>query len=376
MGVLAGRPHDSSTRRTRSACSRRCCSPGGSPTRSGAVPAARRARDVGGCHARLHGGESVVWLFVARAVQGLATGLALGAASAAMLDLHPRRDPAGVGLANGVVSAGGMGLGVLVSAAFVELAPAPLVLPYVALFVLFAITLVGVPGCPSRSTPLAAATHPAAPTGAGRGAAALRAGRARRHVLVVDRRPVPVARPAADGDACSDTTTTSSPAPACSPWGRPPRSRRSCSGAPRRGPGQPRGSIVLAAGLAADRARRLDRVERRLPRRRDHRRRRLRRRVPRRAARAVGRDPPQHRAEVMSAFYVVAYSALSLPAIATGVPGHAARPSGRRSRSSAASSPRWRWSSPAWRGGPGRSRRRRPRARPPERGRVATGGNR
>ena len=39
--------------------------------------------------------DSVVWLFVARGIQGLATGLALGAASAALLDLHPRRDPAG-----------------------------------------------------------------------------------------------------------------------------------------------------------------------------------------------------------------------------------------------------------------------------------------
>ena len=88
--------------------------------------------------------DSVVWLFVARGVQGLATGAALGAASAALLDLHPRRDPAGVGLTNGVVSAGGMGLGVLVSAAFVEFLPAPRVLPYVALFVLFAIALEGV----------------------------------------------------------------------------------------------------------------------------------------------------------------------------------------------------------------------------------------
>src|SRR3954465_11994791 len=41
--------------------------------------------------------DSVAWLFAARGVQGLATGLALGAASAALLDLHPRRDPAGVG---------------------------------------------------------------------------------------------------------------------------------------------------------------------------------------------------------------------------------------------------------------------------------------
>jgi MFS family permease len=86
---------------------------------------------------------SVAWLFVARAVQGVATGLALGAASAALLDLHPRRDAAGVGLTNGVVSAGGLGLGVLVSAFFIELLPAPRVLPYVALLVLFAITFAG-----------------------------------------------------------------------------------------------------------------------------------------------------------------------------------------------------------------------------------------
>src|SRR3954471_895295 len=87
--------------------------------------------------------ESVAWLFVARGLQGLATGLALGAASAALLDLHPRRDPAGVGLTNGVVSAGGMGLGVLLASALVQFAPAPRVLPYVTLAVLFAIALAG-----------------------------------------------------------------------------------------------------------------------------------------------------------------------------------------------------------------------------------------
>ena len=87
--------------------------------------------------------DSTVWLFVARGVQGLATGLALGAASAALLDLHPRRNPSAVGLTNGVVSAGGMGLGVLVSAFLVQLAPAPRVLPYVVLLVLFAIAFAG-----------------------------------------------------------------------------------------------------------------------------------------------------------------------------------------------------------------------------------------
>jgi MFS family permease len=87
--------------------------------------------------------DSVVWLFVARGVQGLATGLALGAASAALLDLHPTRDTHSVGLANGVASTTGMGLGVLVSSLLIELLPAPRVLPYVAAAVLFAIALVG-----------------------------------------------------------------------------------------------------------------------------------------------------------------------------------------------------------------------------------------
>lgn len=87
--------------------------------------------------------NSVAWLFVARAIQGVATGLALGAASAALLDLHPRRDPNAVGLANAAVSTGGIGLGVLVSALIVELLPAPRVFPYVAAFVLFATAFVG-----------------------------------------------------------------------------------------------------------------------------------------------------------------------------------------------------------------------------------------
>jgi MFS family permease len=92
--------------------------------------------------------DSVLWLFVARAVQGLATGLALGAASAALLDLHPRHDPRGVGLTNGVVSAGGMGLGVLVSSTLVQWLPAPRVLPYVALLLLFALAFAGAKAMP------------------------------------------------------------------------------------------------------------------------------------------------------------------------------------------------------------------------------------
>ena len=111
--------------------------------------------------------ESVVWLFVARGLQGLATGLALASASAAMLDLHPRRDPAAVGLANGVLSAGGLGLGMLASATIVELLPAPRVLPYVLLFVLFAVAFAGALAMPEpvedRSRPRLTPQRPSVP---------------------------------------------------------------------------------------------------------------------------------------------------------------------------------------------------------------------
>src|ERR1700753_426344 len=87
--------------------------------------------------------DSVIWLFVARAIQGLATGPALSAASAALLDLHPKRDPVSVSLANGVASTIGMGTGVIISAAIVQFLPAPRVLPYVLLAILFLAFLVG-----------------------------------------------------------------------------------------------------------------------------------------------------------------------------------------------------------------------------------------
>ncbi len=92
--------------------------------------------------------DSVVWLFVARGLQGLATGAALSAASAALLDLHPRRDPAGVGLANGVAAATGIALGVLVSSSLVQLGSAPRVLPYLVLLGLFALAFAGVYSMP------------------------------------------------------------------------------------------------------------------------------------------------------------------------------------------------------------------------------------
>jgi len=86
---------------------------------------------------------SVLWLFAARAVQGLATGLALATASAGLLDFHPHRDAEVAGLTNGSVSAAGLGLGALVSAAAVQLLPGPRVVPYMLVFALFAVAFVG-----------------------------------------------------------------------------------------------------------------------------------------------------------------------------------------------------------------------------------------
>jgi MFS family permease len=87
--------------------------------------------------------DAAAWLFIARGLQGLATGTALSAASAALLDLHPRRDPAGVGLTNATAAAGGIGAGALVSSSLVQLGTAPRVLPYVVLLVLFAVAFAG-----------------------------------------------------------------------------------------------------------------------------------------------------------------------------------------------------------------------------------------
>src|SRR6266850_1993732 len=85
----------------------------------------------------------LVSLFVARGLQGLATGAALSAASAALLDLRPNRDPAGVGLTTATAAASGIGLGVLVSSVLVQLGTLPRVVPYVVLLVRFVLAFAG-----------------------------------------------------------------------------------------------------------------------------------------------------------------------------------------------------------------------------------------
>jgi predicted MFS family arabinose efflux permease len=87
--------------------------------------------------------DSVAWLFAARALQGVATGVAMGSAGAALLDLHPRRDTHSAGLANGVASSAGMGLGALLSSVLVQYVPLPQRTPYLVLLVIFTVLLIG-----------------------------------------------------------------------------------------------------------------------------------------------------------------------------------------------------------------------------------------
>jgi MFS family permease len=87
--------------------------------------------------------DSTAWLFVARGLQGVATGAAISAASATLLDLHPRRDSGGVALMNAAASAAGIGLGILVSSSLVQIGWEPRLLPFLVLLGLVGAALVG-----------------------------------------------------------------------------------------------------------------------------------------------------------------------------------------------------------------------------------------
>ena len=79
-------------------------------------------------------------LVIARVVQGLATGAALGAIGAAMLDIDRERGA----LANAMAPGLGTGGGALLSALFVQFLPAPTHLVYLALIAVIAVQAAGV----------------------------------------------------------------------------------------------------------------------------------------------------------------------------------------------------------------------------------------
>jgi len=75
--------------------------------------------------------HDVTWLFIARAVQGLAVGIVSGAATAALAELHPREDRRQAALIASVATAGGGALGPILAGILAQYGPWPTVLPFV-----------------------------------------------------------------------------------------------------------------------------------------------------------------------------------------------------------------------------------------------------
>ncbi|MET8750258.1 MFS transporter [Streptomyces sp. NPDC004667] len=96
-------------------------------------------------------------LIAARILQGAATGTAISAAGAALLDLEDPRRPGRSALANSIAPVLGMAAGVLASTLLVRFVPAPTATVYVILAVLFAAQTVAVVLTPETARP-----HPGA----------------------------------------------------------------------------------------------------------------------------------------------------------------------------------------------------------------------
>jgi MFS family permease len=83
--------------------------------------------------------RSVLWLFAARILQGIATGIAMAAISAALIDLQPPGRPRLGALLAAAAPMGGLAAGALGSGLLVEFAPEPTRLVYWLLLAAFAL---------------------------------------------------------------------------------------------------------------------------------------------------------------------------------------------------------------------------------------------
>jgi len=91
--------------------------------------------------------DGVPALLIARIVQGLSAGAAVGALGAGLIDLHKTRGT----IANGVGAVGGTATGALGSSLLVQYLPAPTHLVYLVLFGIFVVQAVGVGLMPESS---------------------------------------------------------------------------------------------------------------------------------------------------------------------------------------------------------------------------------
>jgi MFS family permease len=92
--------------------------------------------------------QGTAWLFVARAVQGVAVGAISGTATAALVELEPGGDRRLAALPAGLAQAGGSAGGAVFAGALAEWAPAPRVLCYVVWLAVTAAAALGVSRIP------------------------------------------------------------------------------------------------------------------------------------------------------------------------------------------------------------------------------------
>lgn len=88
--------------------------------------------------------DAVAWLVLARVLQGLATGLATAAVAAALIDLQPASPPGFGALVNSVTPTFGLAVGALVAGALVQFGPEPLHAIYLVLLVGFLLCGAGI----------------------------------------------------------------------------------------------------------------------------------------------------------------------------------------------------------------------------------------
>jgi len=96
--------------------------------------------------------SSVEWLFAARILQGVATGLATSALGASFVDLQPRQRPWLGPVVNSATPALGLALGALTAATLVQYGPDPLRVVYLLLLVAFVIVLAAILVIPEPAT--------------------------------------------------------------------------------------------------------------------------------------------------------------------------------------------------------------------------------
>jgi MFS family permease len=83
--------------------------------------------------------DSVVWLFAARTLQGVATGAAAGALSAALVDFSPPGKPRVGALVNSIVPGSGLAVGALAAGIVVQDVPSPTTVLFAVLVGAFAV---------------------------------------------------------------------------------------------------------------------------------------------------------------------------------------------------------------------------------------------